>query len=255
MDTALLVRATVGGLHGAGVSPMQVAGFRAHATSTAYARKLHSLRAHVASLDAAISYVSFSAGKDSAVVAHACHAAHPGIAILMVDPGCPTHWTERERTRWLEYARDHDWNLRLFTWDKWGATAADESVDQYRARVHGAMFADLHAHAAAAGLTCRVMGMRAAESRQRAMLVATRGERYSYQDGSAAALPLARWSTRDVWAYIVANGLPWLDIYDALGPDARNGLIGRNGERYGRAEYLREHFPEAWRWAVARGVL
>lgn len=30
---------------------------------------------------------------------------------------------------------------------------------------------------------------------------------------------------------------------------------GAAGERFGRAEYLREYFPDAWRWAVRRRIL
>lgn len=236
------------------MTPMQLAAFRAHATLSGYRRKLDALRQTVAALDPATTYVSFSAGKDSAVIAHACHAAHNGIPILMTDPGCPTHWLEHERKRWIDYAEWQGWNLTLYPWDKWETRREDDTEQQYRDRIHASMFAAIKARARADGLTCKVMGLRAAESRQRAILVAMRGEAYSYHDGTSAVLPIARWSVNDVWAYIVTHDIPWLDIYDAAGPEARNGLIGRNGERFGREEYLRHHFPDAWRWAVARGV-
>ena len=237
------------------MTPIQTAGFRAHATQVGYQRKLALLRECVAALDPSTTYVSFSAGKDSAVIAHACHAAHRGIQILMIDPGCPTHWLESERARWLEYAGANDWNLTFYPWDKWEARRETDTEQQYRDRIHLSMFAAIEARARADGLSCKVMGLRAAESRQRSMLVATRGDAYEYQDGTRAALPIARWSVDDVWAYIVTHDLPWLDIYDAIGPHARNGLVGRNGERFGRAEYLRHHFPDVWRWAVAKGLL
>lgn len=236
------------------MTPMQLAAFSAHATLPGYRRKLDSMLDMVAAIDPATTYVSFSAGKDSAVVAHACHAVHPGIPILMIDPGCPTHWLEHERARWLAYAATQGWDLTLYPWDKWEARRECDTEQQYRERIHGSMFAAIEARALSDGLTCKIMGLRAAESRQRAMLVATRGAAYTYRDGTRAVLPIARWSVDDVWAYIATHDLPWLDIYDAMGPQARNGLIGRNGERFGRAEYLRHHFPDAWRWAVARGV-
>jgi 3'-phosphoadenosine 5'-phosphosulfate sulfotransferase (PAPS reductase)/FAD synthetase len=116
------------------------------------------------------------------------------------------------------------------------------------------MFSAIELRAKKDGLTCRVMGLRSEESRNRKMLIAKRGNAYAYRDGTRAVLPIARWSTTDVWSYIVTANLPWLDIYDAIGPNARNGLIGRNGERFGREEYLRNYFPEAWRWAVTQGV-
>lgn len=227
---------------------MQIARWRAHATLPPYRRKLAAMRALVAGIDPRTTYVSFSAGKDSAVIAHACHAAHPGIAILMIDPGCPTHWLAHERERWLDYAQQHGWALTLYPWDKWS-----DAVDQ--ANIHASMFEAVHERARRDGLTTRVMGLRAAESRTRRIVVATRGLDYRYADGSRALLPIGTWQTDDVWAYIVEAGLPWLDIYDALGPHARNGLVGRTGEKHGRLEYLRLHFPDVWRWAVARGVI
>lgn len=236
------------------MTPMQIAAFRAHAQLSGYRRKLGALRQTVEALDQATTYVSFSAGKDSAVISHACHAAHHGIPILMIDPGCPTHWLEHERERWVAYAVSNGWNITLYPWDKWERRREADTEQQYRDHIHGSMFSAIEARARADGLTCKVMGLRAAESRQRAMLVATRGDAYDYKDGTRAVLPLAHWSVNDVWAYIVTNDLPWLDIYDAIGPHARNGLIGRNGERFGREEYLRHNFPDAWRWAVARGV-
>jgi 3'-phosphoadenosine 5'-phosphosulfate sulfotransferase (PAPS reductase)/FAD synthetase len=231
------------------MTPLQLAGFVAHSSSAVYTRKAALLRSTAVALDPACTYVSFSAGKDSAVIAHACHAAHPSIPILMIDPGCPTHWTELERARWLAYAQAHDWNLTLYPWHKWGLPRGG-GERQYRATIHAQMFGAIEARARTDGLTCRVMGIRAEESHARRMLIACRGDAYTYTDGGSAVLPVARWSTADIWAYIITHDLPWLDIYDALGPRARNGLIGRNGERFGRMEYLREHFPDAWRWAV-----
>lgn len=237
------------------MTPIQVVQFHAHALSRAFRGRLEALRAIVAKLDPASSYISFSAGKDSAVVAHACHEAHPKIPILMVDPGCPTHWTEDERNMWLTYARERGWNLTLFPWDKWGLDLNVDSEIDYQARIHRAMFEDLHHYAHTHGLTCRVMGLRAAESRARRMLIGCRGDHYDYKDGGSALLPIATWQVEDIWAYHIINNLPWLSIYDKLGPHARNGLIGRSGEEFGRVEFLRRHYPDVWRWAVARGIL
>jgi len=61
--------------------------------------------------------------------------------------------------------------------------------------------------------------------------------------------PISLWTAADVWTYIVSEGLPWLSIYDHVGPTARNGLIGRNGLEQGRMVYLRRYYPEAWRVA------
>lgn len=237
------------------MTPLFLAAMAARASDRGYRGRLARLRADLAALDPAQCYVSFSAGKDSAVLAHAAHAVHPGLPIWMIDPGCPTHWLESERAAWLAYAERRGWPLTLFPWDKWGEDRGGGSAAQYRARIHARMFAAIEERATLEGRTVRLLGMRAEESRQRKLLVATRGTDYQVKDGARVVLPLARWTTDDVWTYIVSTGMPWLRIYDAGGPAARNGLIGRNGERYGRAEYLREHFPDAWRWARQRGLI
>lgn len=237
------------------MTPIQLAAFHAHALLPTFRQRVTEARAVVDQIDPTCTFVGFSAGKDSAVIAHLCHEAHPGIAMLMVDPGIPTHWIQSDRDAWLSYAETHGWNLRLFPWDKWGVDRRADSVETYQAHIHNEMFADLQNYAKQHALTDRVMGLRKEESRARAILVNTRGTIYDYAAGGRAYLPIARWRTIDVWAYIVTHELPWLDIYDRLGPQARNGLVGRSGEAYGRIEYLREAYPDVWRWAVARGIL
>lgn len=190
-------------------------------------------------------YVSWSAGKDSMVVAHATHRLRSDIQLLMVDPGIPMHWTEDDRGRTLAFVES--WSVRLFPWDKRQAGApVDGDEKHYREAVHKSMFRELTAYAQGSGLTRRITGMRAAESPQRRKLLAsTRGE-------TAHTLqPIWDWSTDDVWTYLVRHNIPWLSIYDHLGPEARNGLIGKNGLREGRMTYLRRYYPEAFRRAHA----
>jgi 3'-phosphoadenosine 5'-phosphosulfate sulfotransferase (PAPS reductase)/FAD synthetase len=191
-------------------------------------------------------YVSWSAGKDSMVAASLCNRLRPEIPILMVDPGVPIHWTQDDRVRMLNYAREQNWNVRQFTWNKFAnerAVSAQNEAD-YRAAVHAEQFAELTVHAEAHGLTRRVTGIRMTESKTRRLFLAsTRGE-------TAHTLqPLWNWTTEDVWTYTVANGLPWLSIYDHLGPNARNGLIGKNGREHGRLVYLKRYYPEAFKHA------
>lgn len=238
-----------------GMTPIQIAAFRAHATLPAYQRRLAALRDLVSGIDPKKSYVSFSAGKDSAVIAHACHQTHPEIPILMTDPGCPTHWTEDERDTWLSYASKNQWRLTIYPWEKWRLDLHTDSEVEYQRRIHEDMFSAIHAHADAAGLTTRIMGLRASESRNRRMSIGRRGAAYDYADGGSAILPIATWQTDDVWAYIITNSLPWLSIYDLIGPHARNGLVGRSGDNYGRIEYLRMYYPDVWRWAAARKLV
>ena len=191
-------------------------------------------------------YVSFSAGKDSMIVAHLCAQLRPQTPILMVDPGVPVHWTEEDRQRILSYANESCWSLRRFEWDKFANVKAVEAKNEseYRDAVHEDQFRLLAAYAEEHALIRRMTGMRAAESKtRRKFLYATRGETES------TLQPLWNWTTEDVWTYTVSRGLPWLSIYDHLGPEARNGLIGKNGREHGRLVYLKRFYPEAFRRA------
>lgn len=200
-------------------------------------------------------YVSFSAGKDSTVLAHACHDLFPGVQMCMVDPGVPFHWVDEERDLWLTHARANGWNLRIFPWDKWGGILRDDKTRRVAQRLlHTDMFAEVTEWVHKHGLDTVVMGLRRQESGQRSMALKIYGMEHTYADtGVRRVCPLEHWSTSDVWAYIVSHGLPWLTIYDHVGPDARNGLIGRNAAQSGRMAYLRQYYPEAWR--IARDVL
>ena len=237
------------------MTPIWCAACISHAQTPGYRNKLRQAIEIIRAIDPAVTYVGFSAGKDSAVVADLCHRVHPGIPILMIDPGTPTHWTDEDRAQWLRWIERAGWNFHRFDWDKWGGNRAQESVEDYQQAIHNEMFAQIYDYAEQHGLTHRVMGLRADESRARRILIAKRGAAYNYAAGGGAYLPIARWSTTDVWAHIVTRDLPILDIYHRMGPNARNGIIGRSGESHGRIEYLREHYPDAWRLAKKNGWL
>lgn len=188
-------------------------------------------------------YVSWSAGKDSMAVAHAACYVGGSVPVLMVDPGVPIHWTDEDKARMIGYAQAQGWNWNLFPWTKFLTKTSGNDSD-YRKQIHADMFTDLTAYATAQGLARRITGMRAAESKTRhVFLTACRG-------ATAHTLqPLWNWSTADVWTYTVKHELPWLSIYDHLGPDARNGLIGKNGREHGRMAFLKRHYPEAFQHA------
>lgn len=184
-------------------------------------------------------YVSWSAGKDSTVVAHCAKQLRADIPILMVDPGVPIHWTEGDKANMLGFAQYRGWNVRLFPWQKFAASTSNNEVE-YRKQIHDSMFHDLHAFADSIGCARRVTGIRREESKGRAMVGA---------QTKNTLQPLADWSNDDVWTYHARHDLPWLSIYDHLGPDARNGLIGKNGREHGRMAFLKLHYPEAFRRA------
>ncbi len=224
-----------------------------HGRLGGYRRREARLLAFLAEHMDARTVVAFSAGKDSSVVAHAAQRIRPDVPILMVDPGCPTHWTDTERSQWLAYADANGWHLRLFPWDKWSAVSGAADERQHQRLAHAGMFSDMHAWMAEHEFDQTITGMRAQESRGRLMHRRNHGLVFTDARAHRWLMPIGDWSTGDVWAYLVAHGLPWLDIYDRMGGDARNGILGRSGEAFGRAQGIHRHYPE--HLALARELM
>src|SRR5690606_31182632 len=90
-------------------------------------------------------YVSWRAGKESMVVAHAARVVRPQIPVLMVDPGVPIHWTDEDRARMLAWMPD----AVLFPFDKFAMPTITRAASEaaYRDAVHALMFFDLRAYA------------------------------------------------------------------------------------------------------------
>ena len=101
-------------------------------------------------------------------------------------------------------------------------------------------------------------GMRAAESKHRAITVARKGVLYRTRSRrTVTCLPLARWSDRDIWAYTVSRDLPWLSIYDTADDRdrARSEFVFLGCEalwRHGQGALLRRHDPAWWSDLVSR---
>lgn len=216
--------------------------FRLRARQSSYQRREATTLAWLRERIADDCYVSWSAGKDSQVVAHLANRVLPGIPVLIADCGVPYHWTEEERRRLLDYAAEQRWNVTSYAWDKWSdAVLSAERAESYRQLVHEQQFASLTTDATARGLRRRVTGMRAEESaNRRKLLASTRGETRN------TLHPIWQWSVDDVWTYLASHDVPWLTIYDHLGPHARNGLIGKNAKENGRLAFLRRHYPAAF---------
>lgn len=101
-----------------------------------------------------------------------------------------------------------------------------------------------------------LIGLRAEENRGRAIALRTHGLIHRYRSGASKgswrACPLAWWSWLDVWAYTVANDLPYLDSYDHHSNPSRKvsrtcNLLAKRGTKgaaAGRIAGLKERVPE-----------
>lgn len=101
------------------------------------------------------------------------------------------------------------------------------------------------------GFTVQLLGMRASESKARKSLFTSRGMSYDLKCGIHIVCPLARWTSRDVWAYLVSNEVPWHPLYDKethgeTRETIRNaGWLSTDGAaQHCRISWLRMHYPE-----------
>jgi len=93
------------------------------------------------------------------------------------------------------------------------------------------------------------IGLRREESNNRNRLFTMRGNLYFAKTrGEWACHPLEKWTSKDVWAYIVKNNLPYNELYD-FAPEgrelARNGaMFGTRSARYGRLVFFKKMYPD-----------
>jgi phosphoadenosine phosphosulfate reductase len=59
------------------------------------------------------------------------------------------------------------------------------------------------------------IGCRNQESKYRKISVSKYGINYQYKTGKYRSFPLAYWDTKDIWAYIFSNDLPYLKNYES----------------------------------------
>lgn len=146
----------------------------------------------------------------------------------------PTARTLDEYVSWLQAHGLHYERETLLTARK--AAKRDELLD----------WVDAH------GFTSQLLGMRADESKGRKACFRVRGLRYPAH-GLDVCNPFGWWTTRDVWAYLVSEGVPWHRLYDCethgeTRETLRNGgWLSVHGSNDARIPWLREHFPEQYR--------
>lgn len=195
--------------------------------------------------------VSTSWGKDSVALCHLAlglpmvHLQSPyelpggeHVVQWFIDNGAEIH-TVRTRKSLQEYI---DW-LREF-----GLGYEREShakVGRTRKASEVTVWATEH------GYDVNLLGMRAEESAIRRRLFRKRGATYQRVDERWISNPLAWWSVRDVWAYLVSRDLPWHRLYDCESfgvtrEKLRNcGWLTVQGDITDwRIPWLRRHFPD-----------
>jgi 3'-phosphoadenosine 5'-phosphosulfate sulfotransferase (PAPS reductase)/FAD synthetase len=238
--------------------PLQRAGYLAHARSLAFRRRLDEARRLIA---AHANYaVSVSWGKDSTVLLHVAAHVRPDIAAVNArylpeerppdtDAVRDAVMAQLPHVRYAEVPCVGEWEMYERT-----GFFVEARTAAHRAAVRWCMASFLSALRTAGerlGADGALLGLRAQESRARAMHAARRGAAYTRQDGQAIALPLLRWRSEDIWAYLCLHDLPWLRMYDVAADRgrARSEIVFATAGT-GAADAIRRH--GAWLdWRLA----
>lgn len=135
-------------------------------------------------------YVAWSAGKDSGVMMHLILQQHPPIVVVHSDYG-------REK-------------VPEPVWREINAMVSRFGIRDFRSHVHDPQPKASLYRLAAEGFDLVFVGLRAEESA---------GRRERMKSGRAfgpirECWPIERWTWMDVWAYTVANDVPYLSLYD-----------------------------------------
>lgn len=225
-----------------------------HASSAQFRRRVdESLRVIAESVAHGAIGVSFSGGKDSTCVLDLVRRVRPDAVGAFFDSGAELMSTRdivrRYELRTIFPRLTMQEMARYAGW--WGA----EPVDHDATFDAKAVLIQEPAETFVVRERLRVIahGVRAEESGARVMHVRSRGSLYRGADGTWVCMPIAKWSTADVWAYIASRGLRYNTAYDrmaALGIDRRlqriGGTLGERGSGWGRHEILRTIEPETW---------
>jgi phosphoadenosine phosphosulfate reductase len=238
MDAALLARALAPRLHRtSGMTPIERAGYLAHAARPAFQRRV------AAALELIAAHrgycVSTSWGKDSVVLAHLCVTACRTMPIVNLRyPNPAERIADEDRVRdetlaleefskaiYLEETTPGEWEMfeRAGSGFSEAQTAEQRQALAWWAKEYDAAAKRVEKRARAAGT---LIGICKEESVGRRLNLRTRGLSYEKKDGRRIAAPLGDWRADDIWAYLVSRGLPWLRLYDLA---TRGRKVTRSG--------------------------
>lgn len=154
--------------------------------------------------------VSVGGGKDSTLTLQLVREQAPDVVALRADPPNPLPG-RGEHVESLQRAAGGRWIVVPYAWDVEAVLAAEQPYpDHLKIR-------QLVAAMRAEGVTGVALGVRAAESRARAIHVARRGLMYQRQDGLRVCQPIARWTAEQViGALLATDRLPLNPVYSRL---------------------------------------
>ncbi|MEN6492612.1 MAG: phosphoadenosine phosphosulfate reductase family protein [Rectinema sp.] len=202
-------------------------------------------------------YVSWSGGKDSTAMLHLIRSVSPSIPVMHIRSGY-------EMPDGAEYMKKivEDWGLnfteidapcdymdlcREFGLPHTRSWETQQEIVRQIKKQPGRRWALDHAYDG------MFWGLRAEESKARCAICTRHRSGIIDSSGIERIAPIGDWSARDVWAYILSEGIPPNPIYlhEGCGQTRmtiRNaGWLSTDGAERGRLEWLRRFYPEQYR--------
>lgn len=243
------------------MTPIERAAYLAHAESGAFRRRMdQSILAIESAARLGEMVIMSSWGKDSVVMADLILRTLGRVPILHIAssyrlPGwepIQEHFEARTTVHVIEPRRSLE---ETIAWLHEVGLPHERTPAQQRAIVKsikkdvGAAWCKEH------GYAVQALGLRADESAQRRAFLRRAGTLYQAREVYIVA-PLAWWTARDVWAYLVSRALPWHQMYDkethgiTRETQRNTGWLSTDGAEHGRIAWLRHHYPEQYRMLV-----
>lgn len=237
----------------------------AHAATPVFARKVAQAQKVVcAALELGTTYISISGGKDSVSLYGVARSVCEKIPAYWINSGAESQHTidviaklgdvneELPELSIVQMMRqigalghrggEYEGDGAHWLNSDWKRILIDEPASRIMARL---------------GAKSALVGMRADESRQRGMLLRSRGPIYQRGAGDWIACPLSGWSGLDSLAYAASKGLPISRLYTDPGatpPEKRRtgSLLGGSARTIGRIDDLRRSEPDIYRALVVQ---
>lgn len=235
----------------------------AHARTDAYKRRVEGARAIVHQAletferEGVKYYCSISGGKDSTAMMHLVWSIAPATKFMSVkdDMDFPEELPYLEDLR-ARYNLDLD--IEHPPRELWEAIKEHDVCEDVHGQDTGfsreAFYGVLKTYKERHGHGGVFVGLRAAESKGRRMLIKSRGPVFHNATWNEwEALPLAQWSAQDVMAYLFSNEVPILPVYfctafcDSPEQIRKSWCLPGSQAAQGQVVWLKHYYPDLYR--------
>lgn len=228
--------------------------YHIHAGTARFGHLVERTRARIAQMLAEHPncYIALSGGKDSVALAHLVNRIRPTPSVSWMDD---LEWPETEQ---LVRGLASRWELKVVRrdglWEQLVAIGLSPFDHNY---FYDRRLVPKSRRDCVRDYDAVFLGLRADESAGRRVNAAVRGDAYS-AGRQVHLCPLQRWTSRDIFAYLVAHGLPIHPVYQkrsAVFEPERSIRVSwwipsPGVSRHGYCAWLRQHYRDRWRQLI-----